>query len=462
MQTIISLFHRVLDHEIFGYIMIGLLLRLVLMPYLTWPFDLGAYRSGLAYFLNGYDPYFFHASIYPPLVYFLTLPLFSIAYSFRFSFNSPTISDLIGGSSMGAVASSAVNPGFLVLWKLPLLCFDLLAGIVIYHFVKGMTVDPKAPKRLFLVWFFNPFTLAISYVHGSYDLLVAFFILLGVFLLYKGSYFSAGLSLGLGTLAKTAPILVALPLSIILLFRGSEGSLSVSALKAHARDFLRFTGGVGASLLPFALLFVEYSYLMYEGISKEISITGGLNQWFFAADPQKSYYVNQFIGTIQTAFFYYPLICVVVSLFFCKFLKFDQERVLFAATFFTFLIYFFLPITMQPQYLVWVLPLLIVISSLKRHFIWLLGLCSAAGLLFYLSIQSPLVFFYPLAMYTSLWRPEELVRYITVYSNIPGVFSRFLRQDLCTLFGGIGFVGLVTTTILLIQNLWVHKNDEAK
>lgn len=463
MQRTISLLQRILDHELSGYIVIGLLLRMLLMPYFIDPYDIGAYRAGLVYFLNGYDPYFLHASIYPPLVYFLTFPLFTVAYHFGFSLNSLSVLDLVNGNSAnGIVAISQVDPWFLVLWKLPLLCFDVLTGIVIYSFVKEIAVDFKQPKRLFLVWFFNPFTLVISYVHGSYDVLVAFFILLGAFLLYRGNYLSSGLCFGLGTLAKTAPIFVALPLSVILLLKGVGRSLSIAVLKTNARAFLRFVAGISVSLLPFAPLLTEYSYLMYMGISREISITGGLNQWFFTADLQRTYWINQYVGTIQLVFSYFPLICIIVSLVFCKFLEFGQKRILLAVAFFTGFIYFFLPITLQSQYLLWVLPLLVVISAIKKHFLWILGLCSAAGFFFYLSIQSPRIFLYPLAMYTSLYKPEELIQYVSTYLNAPGVFSRYLRQDLCTLFGGIGFVGLLSMIILLIVNLWVTKNEERR
>lgn len=461
MQRVVSLFRRILCHELSSYIVIGLLLRAVLMPYLIWPYDIGAYRTGLVYFLNGSNPYFYHASIYPPLVYFLTFPLFSVAYHFGFSLNPPsTLEAITESSANGAAAILQVDPWFIVLWKLPLLCFDLLTGILIYYFVKELSVDLKLPKRLFLVWFFNPFTLAISYVHGSYDIFVGFFILLGTYFLYRDSHLSAGLCFGLGTLAKTSPIFVALPLSVILLFKGVIGSWNIAAFKVNARVFSKFVVGIGASLLLFAPLFIEYSYLMYAGISREISITGGLNQWFFAADLQRSYWINQYISTIQAGFSYYPLVCLVISLLFCKFARLSPEKILFAAAFFTNLVYFFLPISLQPQYLLWILPLLVVISSVRKHFLWLFGLCSAAGFFFYLSIQGPRIFLYPLTMYTSLYKPEELVQHISTYLNAPGVFSRFLRQDLCTIFGGIGFVGLLATTVLLIKYLWVTKNDE--
>jgi len=461
MEKATAILRGYFNHELGGLIIIGVLLRMVLMSYFIWPYDINACYSGLMYFINGNDPYALHASIYPPLTYFLLFPLFSFAYQFGFSFGSHSISEAVTTTSFdGSVAICQVNPLFLVLWKLPLLCVDLLTGILIYYFARELVVDPKIPKRCFLVWFFNPFTLVVSYLHGSYDLFVAFFIVLGAFFLYKQNYFSAGLSFGLGTLTKTSPIFIALPLAVVLLFKGVLGSLNIHNLKANTLVFFKFAVGCVVPLLSFAPLFIEYLYLMYVGISKEISITGGLNQWFFAADPQRSYLINLHIGTIQTVFSYYPAICFVISVLFCKFLKLSHEKILFITAFFTNLIYFFLPITLQPQYLLWILPLLVVLSSVRKSFIWPLSLYSAAGFAFYLSLQGPQIFLYPLAMYTSLCTPEQLVKNVMNYANLPGVASQFLRQDLCTLFGGVGFLGQLLTILLLIKSLWMAKNDE--
>jgi len=461
MGKVIALVRGYFNHELSGFIIIGILLRMVLMPYFIWPYDINVYYSSLIYFINGHDPYALHASIYPPLIYFLLFPLFSFAYQAGFSFSSRFIFEVATAINFdGLVAICQVNPFFLVLWKLPLICFDLLTGILIYYFARELAVDSKIPKRCFLVWFFNPFTLMISYTHGSYDVLVAFFILLGAFFLYKQNYFSAGLSFGLGTLTKASPIFIALPLAVVLLLKGVLGSLNTYNLKVNTKIFFKFAAGCIMPLLFFAPLFIEYLHLMSVGISKEISITGGLNQWFFAVDPQRSYLINLHIEVIQKVFLYYPAICFIISVLFCKFLKLSHEKILLIVTFFTNLIYFFLPITLQPQYLLWILPLFVVLSSLRKRFLWSLSLYSAAGFAFYLSLQGPQIFLYPLAMYTSLCTPEQLIGSVMDYTNLPGVFSQFLRQDLCTLFGGIGFLVQLLTMFLLIKSLWMVKDDK--
>lgn len=460
MKRIISTLRSYFTHELTSFFILGLLLRIVLMPYFIWPYDMGAYQSGLAYLISGNDPYTLHASIYPPFVHFITFPLFRLAYQLGVSFDFHSIQEVLTGTRLEAiVAYCQVSPLFLVLWKLPLLCFDLLTGILIYCFAKTLASDSKTPKRCFLIWLFNPFTLAVSYLNGSYDIVVAFFILLGAFFLFKENYFSAGLSFGLGTLAKTSPIFIAIPLSVVLLFRGLRNSFNAPNLRNNAELFLKFAAGCIVPLVFFMPLFTEYAGLMYSGISKEISILGGLNQWFFAGDPNKSRLLNQHIGVIQTVFSYYPVICFVLALSLTVLLELKHEAILLTTAFFTGLIYLFLPITLQPQYLLWIMPLLVVLCCKRRSFIWPISVFSAAGFLYYMSLQGPQTFLYPLAMFTRLYNPQELIDNISSYVNSQGIISQYLRQDLSTVFGGIGFLGQIMVMSLLIKNLRMTKND---
>jgi len=461
MKRVISLIRSYLNHELAGFIIIGTLLRIVLMPYFIWPYDASAYQTSLTYFMNGYDPYALHASIYPPLMHFITFPLFRLAYQLGLSFDFHTILEALSRINVeGPVAFCQISPLFLVLWKMPILCFDLLTGILIYCFVKELVSDTRMPKRCFLIWFFNPFTLILSYLHGSYDVAVAFFILLGAFFLYKNSFLSAGLAFGLGTLAKTSPIYVALPLAAVLLFKRVMGSSRILWPKTNIRTFLRFSLGCIVPLACFAPLIVEYMNLMTSGISKEIAITGGMNQWFFAADPHRVDWINLHIGTIQAVFSYYPAIVLAIAVLFSIFLKSGRKKLLLLTAFFTNLIYFFLPITLQPQYLLWILPLFVVFLSLSNRFLWPLIIYSVAGLIFYFSLQGPQIFLYPLATYTHLYPLDQLVTSVASYVNLPGLFSQNLRQDLCTVSGGLGFLGQLLTAILLIKSLWVAKDEE--
>jgi hypothetical protein len=113
---------------------------------------------------------------------------------------------------------------------------------------------------------------------------------------------------------------------------------------------------------------------------------------------------------------------------------------------------------MQPQYLLWIMPLVIVLIVKWRGLVYPLGLLSASGLLFSFSLEGPQAFLYPLAMYTPLYNPQQLINSLAAYQNLQGTLAPYLRQDLCTVFGAIGFLGLIITIWLLVRNLWAVKD----
>ena len=456
-EKIVSVLRHSVGHELAGLIIVGVLLRIALMPYFSSPYDASAYCSGLTWFMNGYSPYAFSASIYPPLVYFLFFPLFSLAKWMGLSPAYQIIPEAANtGTVTGLISAYQVNPTFLVLWKIPILCFDVLTGLLIYYFAKILAHNSKMPKWCFAIWFFNPFTLTVSYIHGAYDVIAAFFILLGAFFVYKQNYFSGGLSFGLGTLTKLSPIYTAFPIAAVLLF----GILNSSRkdFKISVFGFLRFVGGFFVPLLALAPMAIEYFQRMSEWMAHEASISGGLNQWFFAVDLRAGWkFVNSNLGIIQKGFLYYPLIVLVMCLLVCKLLKWNSERssknVLIVAALFTALIYFFTATTVQPQYLVWILPLLIALSSMRREFFLPLGVLSFAGLAFLLSIQGPYAVLYPLASHTLLYSPGQVSNHILQYVNTTGIIGPYLWRDLCLIFGGIGFLGLVLTVLFTVNGL---------
>jgi len=465
MGKVIALVRGYFNHELSGFIIIGILLRMVLMPYFISPYDISAYHSSLVKFMNSYSPYTLFSSIYPPFIYFLLFPLFSIAFRIGFLFKSCYVPEAAYvGTITGLVSPDQVDTSFLFLWKFPSLCFDLLTGLLIYEFVKKLTQDSSVAKNGFTIWFFNPFTLIVSYIHGSYDVIVAFLILLGVFLLYNANYFSAGLSFGLGALTKLSPIYVSFPLAFFILFKGVLPRFNPRRFKENVLSFVKFSIGCTTPILFFIPLVSEYFYLMYMSVTEEVLITGGLNQWFFAAVPHFSYLVNSKIETIQEVFSYFPIICLIPYVFLYKVLERDNKKYyefLLITIFFIELIYLFLPVTVQPQYLLWILPLLVVISAMRKRFLFPLSIFSIAASAFFFSIQGPHTFLYPLAMHTSVYSLAELRKNIINFMSLQGVISEFLRQDLCLLFGGIAFFGHLVAIFMVIKELvMVTKNDK--
>jgi hypothetical protein len=445
----------IVSHELTGIVVIGVLLRLVLMPYFSDPYDLGTYCSSVIFFANGYNPYTVYASLYPPFIYFLTFPLFSLAHWMRFSPGYHYVSSAaITGAFTGMVSPTQVDPSFLFLWKIPNLCFDLLTGLLIYSFAKKLTGNPKTPKHSFIIWFFNPLTLTISYLHGAFDVIAAFFILLGTYLLYKQKCFSAGLSFGLGVLTKLSPVYISFPFAAMMLFKGVPNRPSIHSLKANMPHLIKFVAGIIAPLLLFSPMLTEYFYIILFGVASESSL-GGINQWFFVANPKWGWPFIQFSAEIvQKIFLIYPVIILIVFLLFFKKWNYEQnsKTILLTATLFTCLTYLFLPTKVQPQYILWILPLLTVLSTVDRKFLLPLTVLSITGTAFYFSIKSPYAVLYPLAIFTPLYAPEQVSDNILYYMKLHGIISPLLWQDLVLIFGGIGFVGEMLTIYYTLKS----------
>jgi len=188
----------------------------------------------------------------------------------------------------------------------------------------------------------------------------------------------------------------------------------------------------------------------------ELSIKGGLNQWFFAANRNLRYGINSNIHILMEVFYLYPLLSLIPVLFYHKIFKkshdFPYITLLFSILSFEIL-YFVLPLTVQPQYLMWIIPTLIVIYAKKKSFLYPFTIFSLAASAFFFSIQSPYAFMYPLALFTSLCTVEQLNTSIVNYASRPGFFSLYLREDLCAIFGAFAFLGHLITLYLVIREL---------
>jgi Gpi18-like mannosyltransferase len=446
-----------LRHELFIPALLGVALRIVLMPFFIWPHDIVAQQFSLTSVLNHYDPYSMSVSMYPPFVYLLFHPILLIAsraglafgfYVFPVTFNASMYTELI--------TSFFGDPTFLIFWKFPLLIFDLLTGLVVYSLTKELTEDTTKAKKAFILWFFNPFVLITSYLHGAFDVIAVFFIILGIYFLSKNKYLLSGISFGFGGITKISPFLIAIPLSVLIFLGKTDESSRVFSRKRFSNTIIFLTGCMIPILISI-LWNLNYYHLLVASTLSELSISGGLNQWFFAANSSIRFsLITSNLNVLTKILYFYPLISLIPLFSLRKILwnsKVNSYVALLFSTLSLVIVYFVSPSTVQPQYILWLVPILTVISMKNRRFYWPLAILSFAASAFFFSIQSPFAFMYPLALFTPLVNVNQLNTVIVDYAGTPGVFCALLREDLCFLFGAIGFFGLVLTIVFIAREL---------
>lgn len=100
--------------------------------------------------------------------------------------------------------------GNISLLKLTYLFFDIFLGFLLIKLV-----DPKKAFLAFSLWMFNPVNLYASYMMGQFDIIPTFFTVLSFYFIVKKKLDWAALALGGGIAFKIYPIFLIIPLIIL-------------------------------------------------------------------------------------------------------------------------------------------------------------------------------------------------------------------------------------------------------
>ena len=92
------------------------------------------------------------------------------------------------------------------------LLFDLLCLLFLVRLYRD---NPRQHRMVWLFWVFNPLVIYDAYVHGQYDLIPVFFVILGLYAANLDKPRWAALALGIGACYKVFPLFFLLPLVIV-------------------------------------------------------------------------------------------------------------------------------------------------------------------------------------------------------------------------------------------------------
>jgi len=294
--------------------------------------------------------------------------------------------------------------------KTPIIVADLLIALVLYELIKRES--PKHAYYALLAWLFNPYVIWISSVWGMFDAIPALLVLLSVYLLIARKYRSSAILLAVSVLFKLYAIIL-IPIMFLIIYKRGE---KVKALRYFLLSTLvvliaTFTAyAIAASLAgqdPLSLSTQLIVNLFYKRASPDWggqNLFQNLTPLTFLNEIFKDLHVSMNIP-ISPLLMGIALIFLAFQILRSKPLQ-DQEIIAYAvvAHFVTYLTYS----VVNEQYLIWVLPLILVLAAKKnsvnlRHFYW------AISGFFILDIMYRYDLSYFISPYISLTPPEARI-----------------------------------------------------
>lgn len=260
----------------------------------------------------------------------------------------------------------------LILLKIPYLVFDLLIGLVLFRLVEST----KKVTALAL-WLFNPINLYATYMMGQFDIIPTFFVILSVYFAVKSKLKLAALALGFGIAFKLFPLFLLIPL--IILGKNYREKIELFII----------------SVVPYLLSILPY-----------ISSHNFRANALFANQSSKSLYATLPVSGGE-AMIYFPVFLLFFYLVIWQ-AKFKTEL---WRLYLIPLLLFFIFTHFHPQWLIWIIPLLIlelIYSSFKNV---------ALNILIYLSWFTSL-FFFDSSLTMSIFAPV-----IPVLRDMPSLWN---------------------------------------
>ena len=434
----------VLRHKLAVILVLGVIVRLILMPISAHPLDVSIwYNISENILKNGA----FSLQAFPPLWYhYMLVP---IAYSYDW---------LSGVLSTSAVPMASIPaelnfypsfniqyiPGLLFnfIVKIPFLLSDIALALLLYKIVEELTKSKGLAEKAAIFWFLNPFVIWISAGWGMWDTLPALFSLLAFYLLLKKKIAFSAVSISLGVASKLYPALFLVPIAIYI--------LKVSPVKVRVKDTLTF---LSVFVIVSLLLFLPYlsqiisffsSYFLPSAAVISVAITDPVvNPLGFGLTYWSVYLLNRLINIPVSSgvFSFATILSVLLVAASVVFVFWKSGRLIITKSAYDLALIMLLPVIalflsyriICEQWFIWLIPFLLIFYAsghVKRSLFW--GVSAVA--LLYSVLNCPFPFFFlPLApwyansllvMVHAIWAVEPFR--ITVLAVLGCIFSIIL------------------------------------
>ena len=258
-EDILGSLRTTMKRPLVKIMIIGLIIRIALMPLLTYGYDFTHWALIIQHIQAGQGLYAIEGYWYPPVWGYILgaispfLSLFGVTdYGHLFD-AALSLQDLSWFNYTATLTSLAFN----VVVKIPIVIADVLVGYMIYKLILGMTGNEKKATYGFALWFLCPIVIYTSAVHGMFDSITVLFMVFSVYSVYKGKYFLAGASLSVAVLTKVFPVYIIFALIAYLALKH----------KGEGKGLLAHLGKAAAGLLLMTLII--YIPLILDGTVME-------------------------------------------------------------------------------------------------------------------------------------------------------------------------------------------------
>ncbi|HXX88534.1 MAG TPA: glycosyltransferase 87 family protein [Candidatus Acidoferrum sp.] len=414
-------------------------MRLVFAPFTAYQSDMAVLYRAINDLLRGFNIYTTNSFSYPPLWAYIEYPFLDLVSVLT----SPNVlgvatNTLVLPLESWELPTVITSPLFNLLSKIPLFIADLLIGIIIYDIVRESGKEKEA-RFSFILWFFNPLVIYIDSIHGQFDVLPALMTVLSFCLFYKRKYLASGIALGLGTLFKIYPIFLA-PLYLFTAARLEKGKSgrAEESVKQIFVSWSKFIGGMSLSFFVFLIPLIN-SNIIHDVFSRTILTSlGGLTLFNIAYVPGLQWVLPYIAGRagLASVSLEILLVALILLISLSSFLSHRDSLETFILGHIAVLVAIYLTsFTVNPQYILWILPFLVLSYGLYHRNLKNLFLISLSALVFLIGVAGPLYYFYPAAVYA------QIIGVGSVYAN-----ANFFKNgggSIVLLISGIaGVIGL--------------------
>ncbi len=338
---------------IFMFLVMGLIIRFVCAPLLTYDYDMYHWGVIMQNIDSGNELYqmtgYFYTPVWGYIMGFMDViwnNLASIDVFGIFSTEMIPIEELAHNWHMATITSPAFN----VAMKIPLILCDILVGYLIYKIVFEWTNDKKKSEFAFGIWFLCPIVLYMSGIQGMFDTFAALMILLCIMLLIKEHYLLAGVLFSCSVLLKMFPAATVILLILFVLMKYDFKKEGVRNL------------GIATVGAVIGALVIMLPNIMEGNIENALT---------FITDRSDR---TGFITYIQI--FAVVVLELYIAYRFSKLSKFNLDRELVKYSLFAMIAMFILGV--NPQYMIIIMPFLIIqiVTSDRRYAVgwWLIAI----------------------------------------------------------------------------------------